>query len=129
VQNTRFLLFIAGALRLLGVLSVVAGASGIGYGVALLGTSQWGVGMVVLLFSIAGGGVLCLISLAAADLIPLLLSLAEHARRSAEWAEETRRRTEAQKTMSGLKRRLEGLLRQEGQDQESLLRGRFKGET
>lgn len=110
MQNTRLLLFIAGALRLLAVMSLVAGASGIGYGVSLLSTSQWGVGLVVLLFSVACGGVLGLIALAAADLIPLVLSLCAQTRFCAEFAEETRRRANAEETKAGLRKRLEALV-------------------
>jgi hypothetical protein len=110
VQNTRLLLIIAGAFRLLAVLSLVAGASGIGYGVSLLATSQWGVGLVILLFSLSGGGVLCLLALAAAELIPLFLSLCAHARSSAEFAEESRRRMSARETAAGLRKRLEILV-------------------
>lgn len=116
VPNTRVLLLLAGGLRLLAVMSLVAGASGIGYGVSLLSTSQWGVGLVVLLFSVAGGGVLCLLALAASDLIPLFLSLCAQSRFCADVAEESRRRAGAEATRADLRKRLEALVEKNRED-------------
>jgi len=101
---------------LLAVVCLIAGASGIGYGVSLLPTSQWGVGLTVLLFSAAGGGVLCLFALGAAGLIPLFLSLCAQTRFCAECAEDARRRASAEETRAGLRKRIEALVEKNRED-------------